>query len=70
MALLHTKLRDHLPLLATGKVRELYALDEHRLLFVTTDRISGTMGPVTSFPSSQAETPASFSAALVKLTLE
>lgn len=43
MALLHTALRDHLPLVATGKVREIYALDEQRLLFVTTDRISGTL---------------------------
>ncbi|KAI9784743.1 MAG: Bifunctional purine biosynthetic protein ade1 [Peltula sp. TS41687] len=33
-------LADHLPLLAKGKVRELYTLDEDSLLFVATDRIS------------------------------
>ena len=42
MALLHTQLEGYLELIATGKVRELYALDKERLLFVTTDRISGT----------------------------
>ena len=34
-----TTLAD-LPLLAKGKVREMYALDEHRLLMVASDRIS------------------------------
>ena len=33
-------LADQLPLLAKGKVRELYSLDDQRLLFVATDRIS------------------------------
>ena len=41
-AVLETELRDHLHLIARGKVRELYELDETTLLFVTTDRISGT----------------------------
>ena len=41
MAVVHTDLSRHLPLVATGKVRELYALDDGRLLFVATDRISG-----------------------------
>ncbi len=31
---------DTLPLLARGKVRDIYQLDDHHLLFVTTDRIS------------------------------
>ena len=37
-----TPLRQHprLKLLASGKVREVYALDDEKLLFVTTDRIS------------------------------
>ncbi|KAI9665408.1 MAG: Bifunctional purine biosynthetic protein ade1 [Alyxoria varia] len=41
-ALTSTPLRQHprLKLLASGKVREVYALDDERLLFVTTDRIS------------------------------
>ncbi|KAI9885677.1 MAG: hypothetical protein M1823_002546 [Watsoniomyces obsoletus] len=38
--LLHSELTDHLPLLGTGKVRDLYALGDDRLLFVATDRIS------------------------------
>lgn len=42
-AILETELRDHLHLIARGKVRELYELDESTLLFVTTDRISGTL---------------------------
>lgn len=42
-AVLETELRDHLHLIASGKVRELYELDESTLLFVTTDRISGTL---------------------------
>lgn len=45
-AVLGTELRDHLHLIASGKVRELYELDESTLLFVTTDRISGTQLPV------------------------
>lgn len=45
-AVLETELRDHLHLIASGKVRELYELDESTLLFVTTDRISGTQLPV------------------------
>lgn len=42
-AVLETDLRDHLPLIANGKVREIYELNESTLLFVTTDRISGTL---------------------------
>lgn len=38
-ALLESNL-SHLPLLHRGKVRDLYAIDTHRLLIVTTDRIS------------------------------
>ena len=38
-ALLETNLGT-LPLLARGKVRDIYALDEDRLLFIATDRIS------------------------------
>ena len=34
-------LRDYLPLVASGKIRELYELDQSTLLFITTDRISG-----------------------------
>ena len=36
-----TDLQDYLPLVASGKVRELYELDQSTLLFVATDRISG-----------------------------
>jgi len=39
-AVLGTNLNEHLPLLARGKVREVYAIDDKRLLFVATDRIS------------------------------
>lgn len=35
-----TDLSKHLPLLATGKVREIYSIDDNTLLFVATDRIS------------------------------
>lgn len=42
-AVLETDLRDHLHLIANGKVREIYELDESTLLFVTTDRISGML---------------------------
>ena len=34
-------LRQYLPLVASGKVREIYELDQSTLLFVATDRISG-----------------------------
>ncbi|KAI9737252.1 MAG: Bifunctional purine biosynthetic protein ade1 [Claussenomyces sp. TS43310] len=37
---LQTDLEGYLPLIARGKVREVYALDESNLLFVATDRIS------------------------------
>lgn len=40
-AVIQTGLRDYLRLLASGKVREIYELDDTRLLFVATDRISG-----------------------------
>jgi len=36
-----TDLREYLPLLAEGKVREIYSIDDSTLLFVATDRISG-----------------------------
>jgi len=39
-AITSTTLGTHLPLLATGKVREIYALTPSTLLFVATDRIS------------------------------
>lgn len=38
-----TDLADYLPLVASGKIREIYALEESKLLFVATDRISGTI---------------------------
>ena len=40
-AVTQTNLKDYLPLIATGKVREVYELDDSTLLFVATDRISG-----------------------------
>ncbi|KIX97381.1 uncharacterized protein Z520_06833 [Fonsecaea multimorphosa CBS 102226] len=40
MAFVKSDLGDILPLLASGKVRELYDVDSKSLLFVTTDRIS------------------------------
>jgi phosphoribosylaminoimidazole-succinocarboxamide synthase len=39
---LQTDLEDYLPLVARGKVREVYSIDDSKLLFVATDRISGT----------------------------
>lgn len=39
--ILRTDLRSYIPLIASGKVREIYELDKSTLLFVTTDRISG-----------------------------
>ena len=38
--LTNTSLEEYLPLIAKGKVRDLYEVDESTLLFVTTDRIS------------------------------
>ncbi|ERF69438.1 Phosphoribosylaminoimidazole-succinocarboxamide synthase [Endocarpon pusillum Z07020] len=38
--ILQTDLERYLPLLARGKVREIYTLDDSKLLFVATDRIS------------------------------
>ena len=35
-----TDLGGCLPLVAMGKVRDLYSVDDHTLLFVATDRIS------------------------------
>lgn len=35
-----TDLADSLPLVARGKVRDLYTVDSRTLLFVATDRIS------------------------------
>ena len=40
MAFVQSDLNGALPLLATGKVRELYEVDPNTLLFVATDRIS------------------------------
>ena len=34
-------LKDYLPFVASGKVREIYEVDNSTLLFVATDRISG-----------------------------
>lgn len=39
-ALTQTDLQGALPLLARGKVRDLYEIDDKTLLFVATDRIS------------------------------
>ena len=39
----HTSLKEHLPLLVSGKVREMYQLSNSTLLFVATDRISGEL---------------------------
>ena len=41
MAVLHTDLQKYLPLVARGKIREIYDLEDGNLLFVATDRISG-----------------------------
>ena len=38
--LMQAGLSDHLRLVASGKIRELYELDDSTLLFVATDRIS------------------------------
>ena len=40
-SVLQTDLREHLHLIASGKVREIYELNDSKLLFVATDRISG-----------------------------
>jgi phosphoribosylaminoimidazole-succinocarboxamide synthase len=40
MAQVKFDLKQYLPLVATGKVRELYEVDSKTLLFVATDRIS------------------------------
>ena len=40
-ALMQADLSDHLRLVASGKVREIFELDDSTLLFVATDRISG-----------------------------
>ena len=40
-ALMQADLSEHLRLVASGKVREIYELDNSSLLFVATDRISG-----------------------------
>ena len=41
-SVMHTDLGDYLPLVTTGKVREIYKFSDSNLLFVSTDRISGT----------------------------
>ena len=38
---MQTDLQDYIPLVASGKVREVYELDGSTLLFVATDRVSG-----------------------------
>lgn len=40
MAYTTANLGDSLPLLTSGKVRELYVIDSKKLLFVASDRIS------------------------------
>lgn len=40
MAFTRPDLGNALPLIASGKVRELYQIDDQTLLFVATDRIS------------------------------
>jgi phosphoribosylaminoimidazole-succinocarboxamide synthase len=40
MAYTHSDLQGALPLVTTGKVRDLYEVDSSTLLFVATDRIS------------------------------
>lgn len=40
-SVIQTSLGDYLPMIASGKVREVYSLDKSTLLFVATDRISG-----------------------------
>lgn len=40
MALTQTNLEETLPLIARGKVRDVYSLSDNSLLFVATDRIS------------------------------
>ena len=40
-ALMQADLSEHLRLLGSGKVREIYEIDNSSLLFVATDRISG-----------------------------
>jgi len=40
MAFTRPDLGEQLPLLASGKVRELYEVDDKTLLFVASDRIS------------------------------
>ena len=40
-SVMRTDLGDYLPLVASGKIREIYSLEESKLLFVATDRISG-----------------------------
>lgn len=40
-AIMQADLSEHLRLVASGKVRELYEIDDSSLLFVATDRISG-----------------------------
>lgn len=40
MAQVKFDLSEYLPLVASGKVRELYEIDAKTLLFVATDRIS------------------------------
>ena len=39
-AVTQTDLAGYLPLVARGKVRDVYAVDDQTLLFVATDRIS------------------------------
>lgn len=54
MAFVKSKLGESLPLVASGKVRELYQVDSKSLLFVASDRISAydvIMENVSSFVS-------------------
>ena len=58
MAYVKSDLQGALPLLATGKVRDLYEIDPKALLFVATDRISAydvVMANVSGFLTGMAQ---------------
>ena len=48
-SVMQTDLRQYLHLIASGKVREIYELDDSMLLFVATDRISGECADLQEF---------------------
>lgn len=45
-SILKTNLDGILPFVARGKVREIWKIDEEKLLFVATDRISGACNSI------------------------